>query len=154
MDALKIDVKLVGPPDGGAPINNLEDTTVLCNYSANLNPRIRDGKLKGLGTTASIRPTDLPTIKPLAEQGFNNFQFVAWYGLWTTKGVSPPILERLNAALKKALQAPDFRNVISKLGGNILDDASVTPDALSRKMREDSERFAPLIRKTGLYSDQ
>jgi tripartite-type tricarboxylate transporter receptor subunit TctC len=46
----------------------------------------------------------LPFVPTLQEQGLKNFEVVVWRGLYAPKGTPQPVLERLNAARRAAVQ--------------------------------------------------
>jgi tripartite-type tricarboxylate transporter receptor subunit TctC len=55
----------------------------------------------------------VPTI---AESGFPGFQALSWSGLSAVKGTPQPIVDRLEATMKKILSSPDVRQRLESVG--------------------------------------
>ncbi|MCY0853513.1 Bug family tripartite tricarboxylate transporter substrate binding protein [Cupriavidus sp. D39] len=73
-------------------------------------PLIAAGKLKGIAVTGSSRLHALPNVPSLAEAhiaALSSMQNYTFYGLIGPKGMSPAIVERINAAVNKASASPD-----------------------------------------------
>lgn len=70
---------------------------------------IRNGKFKPLAVGADKRVAVLPDVPTLAELGFAQANLVSLFGLFAPGGTPPPVLQRLNAEINKALQLPDIR---------------------------------------------
>ena len=52
----------------------------------------------------------------MQEQGLKDFEVVVWHGLYAPKGTPKPVLDKLNAALKAAIQQASFKESLAKLG--------------------------------------
>ena len=68
---------------------------------------IKSGKLKALAVTGSKRSEALPDVPTVAET-LPGFECASWYGLWAPAKTPPDIVQKLNAAVNKAL-ASDMR---------------------------------------------
>jgi tripartite-type tricarboxylate transporter receptor subunit TctC len=79
-------------------------------------PHIQSGKLRAVGITSAQRSPLLPEVPTLAESGYPNFDVQSWFALAVPAGTPKPIIEKLNAALNKALTAPDVRQRLQELG--------------------------------------
>ncbi|HEV7802943.1 MAG TPA: tripartite tricarboxylate transporter substrate-binding protein, partial [Burkholderiales bacterium] len=72
-------------------------------------PQIKDGRLRALGITSAKRSTALPQVPTIAEAGVPGYSTTTWYGLLAPAGTRPALVDRLSAAAKKAVSAPDLR---------------------------------------------
>jgi len=72
-------------------------------------PHIKAGTLKGIGVTGASRSHSLPDVPTIAEGGLAGFDFVSWNGLLAPAGIPNDVVARLEAALLKAVAAPEFR---------------------------------------------
>ena len=64
---------------------------------------IRNGRIKALGITALKRSPLLPNVPTLDEQGLSGFETGTFTGLFAPAGTPPEVLDKLHAALLKAL---------------------------------------------------
>jgi tripartite-type tricarboxylate transporter receptor subunit TctC len=78
--------------------------------------QIQAGKLRALAVTSPERSKALPDI-PAARETLPGFEVISFIGLGTTGGTPAPIVERLNADVRKALENPDTRRRFVELGG-------------------------------------
>ena len=79
-------------------------------------PHVRSGKLRPLAVTSLQRNPLYPDVPTLAESGFPGFQALSWSGLSALKGTPQPIIDRLDAAMRKILASPDFRQRLETIG--------------------------------------
>ncbi len=64
----------------------------------------RNGQLKVAAVTSAKRLPNLPDV-PTASESIAGFTCASWYGLWAPAKTAPDIVNRLNAAVNKALAA-------------------------------------------------
>jgi tripartite-type tricarboxylate transporter receptor subunit TctC len=96
---------------------------------------IKAGKLRALATTADTRWSGLPNV-PTVEQalGLQGYDVRTWFGLAGPAGLPAPIIDRLNAELRKAVAVPEVRDRLAGIGGEL---APTTPaDMRERVARE------------------
>src|SRR6187455_157276 len=70
-------------------------------------PLVKEGKLRALGVTSARRSAAAPDIPTLAEQGLPGFEAVSWFALFAPAGTPRPIVDKLQAEVKKILQSPE-----------------------------------------------
>ena len=78
-------------------------------YFSSLPPAIglvKEGKLRALGVTGLKRSPIFPDVPTVAEQGLPGFEAVLHYGIVAPAGTPRPIVDKLNAALREALDTP------------------------------------------------
>jgi tripartite-type tricarboxylate transporter receptor subunit TctC len=96
-------------------------------------PFTKDNRVKPLATTRLVRSTVYPNVPTVAESGLPGFDVDLWIGIYAPRGVPQPVLGRLNEALKKALEHPDMKAAMAKIGieprGTTVEDA----DAITKK---------------------
>jgi tripartite-type tricarboxylate transporter receptor subunit TctC len=85
---------------------------------------IRDGKLRALAVSSRQRLPAHPSIPPFAEvSGVADYEVVAWHILAARAGTPEPILQRLNAEMKRIMGAPEMQKRIANMGLIPLDPA-------------------------------
>lgn len=109
-------------------------------------PAIQAGKLKALAVTSEKRSALLPDVPTISELGFPNFDSRAWIGLIVPAGTPKPIVERLNAEARKALQDPAVRETLQKQGFEIVGSA---PEQFARFIEAESSKWGAVVKKTG-----
>ena len=77
--------------------------------------QVKGGKLRALGVAIPQRSPFLPDVPTIAEQGFAGFESVGWIGLAAPAKTPAPILDRLNAEIKKMLQDPAVKARLEQL---------------------------------------
>ena len=77
---------------------------------------VRTGKLRALAVTSLQRNPLYPDVPTLAESGFPGFQALSWSGLSAIKGTPQPIVDRLEAAMKKIMTSPEIKQRLESVG--------------------------------------
>jgi len=86
--------------------------------------QVRAGKIRALAVTSAKRSPALPEVPTVAESGYPGFEAASWYGIVAPAGTPAPIIERLNAEIRKALQAQDVRDTLAREGGGAIGGSS------------------------------
>jgi tripartite-type tricarboxylate transporter receptor subunit TctC len=63
------------------------------------------------------------------------------------------VLDRLNGALRTAIQEASFKDSMAKLGATAVPLDKATPEALRTHLKAEIDRWTPIIRKAGVYAD-
>jgi tripartite-type tricarboxylate transporter receptor subunit TctC len=113
-------------------------------------PQIKAGKIRALAVTTTARSSVMTELPTMAEAGIGNYTITAWIGLLAPAETPPEIIARLNAAMVKALGFPEVRERLVALGG---DPAPGRPEAFARQMREDSAKYAEIIKAAGVKAE-
>ena len=79
-------------------------------------PQIQAGLLKAIATTYTKRISAYPTLPTTAEQGYPTVEIGHWAGLLAPRGTPQPIIDKMNAELQVALQAPEVAEKLSPSG--------------------------------------
>ena len=79
-------------------------------------PHVRSGKLRALAVSSLQRNPLYPDVPTLAESGFPGFQALSWSGLSAIKGTPQPIVDKIEAAMKKIMATPEFRQRLESIG--------------------------------------
>lgn len=111
-------------------------------------PFVREGRLRALAVGSDKRAVQLPDVPTIAEAGGGTDTLLptAW-GFAAPAGTPMPIIEKVNAELKRALALPD---VIEKIAQNGLEPAYSTPEALATVMANDVAHFGKLVKAIGI----
>ena len=108
-------------------------------------PHVAGGKVRALGVTSEKRSGLAPELPTLAESGLPGFSSVTWFGVYLPAGASPALVDRVHQAFTKAVQSPEVKASLAKLG---VDPADVgTPAKFAAMVKTDSARWASVIRQ-------
>ncbi len=108
------------------------------------------GKLRILGTSGAKRSRFTPNVPTYAEQGYKDMTYSEWYGFFLPAKASGETVNRLNAALRDALKAPD---VVEALYGFGLEPNASSPTELGATLKADTDRWAPIVKSIGFTAD-
>ena len=155
MSAMQAEFMTVPYKGTGPAMNDLVggQTDFMCDQTTNTVPQIRSGNVKVYGVTTAARLPSLPDVPTLHEQGLTGFDLVVWNGLYAPKGTPKAALDRLVAALQSAVQNPVLRGRLADLGAEPVPPAKATPESLRALLRSEVDKWAPIIRKAGVYAD-
>lgn len=103
-----------------------------------------------LASTGAARHRLAPELPTLAEQGYPDLVFSEWYGIFMPPGGSRATVERANAALRAAIR---HRSTIEAFDVMGLDARESSPKELADLLRQDTERWAPIVKSTGFTVD-
>jgi tripartite-type tricarboxylate transporter receptor subunit TctC len=155
MSALQTDVTTV-PFNGTGPAMAAllgGQIDFMCDQTTNTTGQIMSGGVKVYGVTSAKRVASLAQVPTLQEQGMKGFEVVVWHGLYAPKGTPKPVLDRLNGALRTALQDPAFKEALAKLGSTPVALDQATPQALQAHLKAEIDKWGPIIKKAGIYAD-
>ena len=79
-------------------------------------PMIKAGKLKALAVTSATRSPLLPDVPSITEYGFKEFDDYTWFGFFAPAGTPPDVINKLNAAINKAMASADVVDRFAQLG--------------------------------------
>ena len=123
---------------------------LLCDQTTQTIPYIKDGSVKAYGTTTLKRLPSIPNVPTLDEQGLKGFEVKVWHGMYTPKGVPQPILDKLNAALKKSLTSPDVKKRLEDANIDIVPVSKISADGLKTHLDAEINKWGPVIRKANI----
>ncbi len=107
---------------------------------------IKAGKMRPLGVTSAKRVPQFPDVPAIGET-VPGFEFTAWVGSFVPAGTPRPIVNQLNAMLKKALADPD---VSTKLINATLEPMYMTPEEYAQRLKSDYDRYGKLMKEIGV----
>lgn len=91
-------------------------TTFMLDTMISAAPFVSSGKLKALAVTGRTRSPALPNVPTVAEQGYPNFEAVAFIGMLAPAKTPVPVIAKLNADMEKVLAMPDIKNRLAAQG--------------------------------------
>ena len=80
--------------------------------------------------------------------GLKGYEASVTYAAWVPARTSPDIINRLNAAIIKAMQAPEFKARLDREGCS--DPIGGTPETLAAAQRSEIEKLAKIVKAAGI----
>ena len=111
---------------------------------------VKSGKLRGLAVTGARRSPSSPELPTVSESGLPGFEVVGWYGLLVPSGTSREIVSRLHAESVKLLKLPDVKERLDATG---FEPIGTTPDEFGAYIRSEVEKWAKVVKASGIRAD-
>jgi tripartite-type tricarboxylate transporter receptor subunit TctC len=109
-------------------------------------PLVKEGKLRALGVTSVKRSPAAPEIPTIAEQGLPGFDAVSWFALFAPAGTPKPVVDRLQAEVKKILASPDVARKLAEAGLEVVGSSA---DELAAYQRTEIAKWAKVVKDSG-----
>jgi tripartite-type tricarboxylate transporter receptor subunit TctC len=152
--ASKAGVKMTHVPyKGQAPTTNAvisaEVQLLITTASSTMNEFIASKKLKLLAVT-SAEPSTLAPNTPTVASVLPGYVAETWFGLVGPANMPPDIVEKLNAAVNKAMLIPDVQQRFTSFG---VVPKTATPKRLSEMTVDEVTRWTPVIRDNNIRAE-
>lgn len=106
-------------------------------------PSIRENRMRALAVSTAKRSSALPDVPTVAEAGLPGFVFDFWVGLLAPAKTPRPIVNKLNAEVRKALAQPEVLERLSKLGAEPM---PMTPERFDAYIREEFNTLGSIMK--------
>jgi tripartite-type tricarboxylate transporter receptor subunit TctC len=110
-------------------------------------PLIRDGQLRALGLSAETRSAEMPELPTMIESGVPDYVSLTFIGVVAPAGTPPAIVGKLNAAINKALQAPEVAAAAARLNADVRPASAEEFGAFLAKERD---KWQEVVRLSGV----
>ena len=155
MTAIQTELTTIPYKGTGPAMNDLlgGQVDVLCDQTTNTTSQIKGGKIKVYGVTTKKRVPSLPDVPTLSEAGLPNFEVSVWHALYAPKGTPKAVIDSLTKALQYALKDATVKQRFAQLGTEPVAENRATPEALRAHLKAEIDKWAPIIKKAGIYAD-
>jgi len=135
----------------GATVNDIMASKIdgTCDLVASSTGHITSGVIKAFGVTTPARSPAVPNVTTATEEGLPGFTVQSWHGLYAPKGLPAPILAKLREALEKALNDPDVRAKLEKVGGGVPPADMRGHENMLKRVAYEIETWTEALRKAG-----
>ncbi|HTF13308.1 MAG TPA: tripartite tricarboxylate transporter substrate binding protein [Burkholderiales bacterium] len=113
-------------------------------------PQIKAGRLRALAVSSARRNAALPEVPTFAEAGFPGIEDYTWIGVFLPAGTPLPVVHKLNEAINRAIQAPDFRE---RLDANAFDPLGGSQQQFAEYVKVEIAKWRKVVRETGARPD-
>ena len=112
---------------------------------AELYAHLKSDRLRPIAVSSDTRTTQFPAIPAIAET-VKGFEFTSWFAAFAPAGTPKPIIDRLNAEIKKAVADP---GISAKLSEQALDPMYMTPEVFAKQIQSDFDRLRQVVKVSG-----
>ncbi|MGH8619764.1 MAG: Bug family tripartite tricarboxylate transporter substrate binding protein [Burkholderiales bacterium] len=142
-----VDVTLVPYPTRGHVTSLIGgEIDAIVTLTASVSQHTKGGPLKVLGVFASARDPVLPDVATANEQGFK-FQSDLWRGIAMPKDTPPAVVARMEEALGRVVNSPEFRQIGEKAG---FQPTFLPSEAFTKSVASEDVVIARVMTKAGL----
>ncbi|CAB3699851.1 MULTISPECIES: Bug family tripartite tricarboxylate transporter substrate binding protein [Achromobacter] len=111
---------------------------------------IREGKLRALAVTSGARSEQLPDVPTVAETVAPGFEMGAWQGVVVPAGTPAPVIDKLNAEIRRALQSPEMTRQLKAQGAQALGS---TPQEYAAYIKSEIARWGEVVKAANVKLD-
>ncbi len=143
---------------GAAPANNSvvnKETALSFSALASIKGQIASGQVVPLAVMSPKRSPVLPNVPTIVEAGYPDIlKNGSWGGrqfVLAPKGTPRAIVDKLNAAINKAMQEPDMKAKLAELG--LEDISSMAPEKVRAEVKAEFDTWGALIKKYDIKAE-
>ncbi|MBC7779497.1 MAG: tripartite tricarboxylate transporter substrate binding protein [Proteobacteria bacterium] len=108
---------------------------------------VKSGRVRAIATTGATRSRIYPDVGTLVEAGYKQLDITGWYCVVGPAGIARPVVERLNADLRRTMASADVR---SALLGEGTEPVVSSPEELGALMKSELVRWANAVKLAGV----
>jgi tripartite-type tricarboxylate transporter receptor subunit TctC len=110
---------------------------------------IKAGRLKALAVTSEKREPSFPNV-PTVGDTVAGYEATAWFGVGMPRGTPPAIINRMNAAINRAISEPKTRERLAELGGALIVG---TPEDFGRIIQAETAKWEKVVKFSGATAE-
>jgi tripartite-type tricarboxylate transporter receptor subunit TctC len=129
-----------GGPSGTALVAG--ETQAMIATIGSLYNHIKAQRVRPVAVTSDTRTKQFPDVPAIAET-VKGYEFTAWVACFAPAGTPKPIVDKLNAELRKALLDAD---VSTKLSTQTLDPMPMSPEEFASRLKSDYDKYEKVVK--------
>jgi tripartite-type tricarboxylate transporter receptor subunit TctC len=111
---------------------------------------VKAGRLRALAVTSAKRNPAMPDLPTVAEAGVPGYEFDTWFVVAAPKGTPRPVVDTLNAHIRKVLSAPAEAKQWEERGLTVI---ASTPEEAAAHLEREQKKWARVIRERGIKAE-
>jgi tripartite-type tricarboxylate transporter receptor subunit TctC len=137
---------------GAAAINDLIAGRVDLMFESlnSISPHVKSGAVRGLAVTGDRRSVAFPDVPTVAEAGVPGYSAPTWSGVIGPAGMPRPVIDKLNAAINRAIRTKTFLDRFKAIGD---EPAGGTPEEFAQTIARDSAKWKDVVVRAGVRLD-
>lgn len=152
---LKVEAQHIPYRGSGPAMNDLISGQIdyVCDQTVAAVPQVQAGTVRGIVAAVPERLKSAPAVPSAPEAGLPAFEAVGWNALFLPKGTPRPVVDRLNAAAREALDDEAILRRLDELGAIPPAPEDRTPEALGLHVRREVDKWLPIIEASGATAE-
>jgi tripartite-type tricarboxylate transporter receptor subunit TctC len=151
--ATKANIQMVHVPfKGGAPAaaaTAAGELQLMLTVISEVLPHIQSGRVRPIAVSSEKRVAQFPNLPTIGET-VKGYEFTSWFGTFVPAGTPRPIVEKLNAEIKKAVADPHVVANLSAQGG---DPMYTTVDDFAKMLKSEYDKYEGIVKASGARLD-
>jgi tripartite-type tricarboxylate transporter receptor subunit TctC len=112
-------------------------------------PQVRAKRINAIAVTSLKRSPALPDVPAIAETS-PGFEATSWWGVVSTKGTPPDVVNTLNRAIVNGINSPDMRTFLTNMG---IEPGGTSPQEFSAFIKSELVKWARVVKESGARAD-
>jgi tripartite-type tricarboxylate transporter receptor subunit TctC len=113
-------------------------------------PYIRDGRMKAIATTGSVRAAAMPDLPTIAESGYPDFESYDWNGIFAPAHTPDPAIRRLRDAVAEALTDATIKRRLEEIG---IEPVGSTSEEFRSFLEREIVKYREVVQRLGITVD-
>jgi tripartite-type tricarboxylate transporter receptor subunit TctC len=113
-------------------------------------PHVRSGGARGLAVSSAARSSLAPDLPTMVEAGVPGYELIAWFAAFVPAQTPKPIIDKLHAAMLKALED---KAVADRLNGAGIHPHTSTPAELADFVQLETKKWADIVKAAGIQPE-
>ena len=110
-------------------------------------PLVQEGKVTALAVSTAARSAALPNVPTSVEAGYPDSGYDFWVAALFPAKTPEPLVERMNAEIRKALDKPDLAKKLADLGA---DQLRMTPAEFGQMIKREIKQNEAVVQAAGI----
>jgi tripartite-type tricarboxylate transporter receptor subunit TctC len=110
-------------------------------------PYVKAGRVRAVATTGMTRSPTYPNVETLVEAGYKDLVITGYYTIVGPKGLPQPIVQRLNAEIRRAVASPQVSEALSSQG---TEPITSSPEELTALIKKEAAHWQRATKLTGI----
>ncbi len=140
------------PYKGGGPASvatSAGEVQMILTPISEVLPHLKANRVRPIAVSSDTRTTQYPDLPTIGET-VKGYDFISWMGTFAPSGTPRPIIDRLNAELKKAVSDS---SVAANLSSQSLDPMYMTPDEFAKMLKSEYDKYERIVKLAGVSLD-
>jgi tripartite-type tricarboxylate transporter receptor subunit TctC len=112
-------------------------------------PHMQAGRVRAIAVSSENRIPEFANLPPIGDT-VKGYEFTSWFGTFAPAGTPKPIVDRLNAELKKAVADP---GVSANLSSQALHPMYMTPEDFAKHLKAEHDKYENVVKLSGARLD-